>query len=607
MWKTYLQLSCVLLFILLLPVSVRGEVTNTKSIEHKISSLKTALGSERERLANELILSIESLSDSVQQTQYLSHIVSIAELLRDTKLYYRYRLYLARYQGDTGQKERIAIIQATSGSDQYVFYRGQACKEAANYFMKLELYDSVAIYLLMARDIFEPLHDTEELSGIYQTLGDLFYIGYLYDDAEKQYQKVLALYETNNSLPIWRKYVCLDNLALIELRRHNWYKAKAHFTKSLHWKLTYNAGKLTREDSIAVCYLYQELSIIAYRLKTDSEFESVWNKAIVIAVKMNLTTNIDVLYEIRGIFLYDHGQYDSAKYYLAKSIEINKRNIPRMVSGETYQYLAQVYSKMGDYKNAWLIQRDYTVIADSLNAGMLRGKFLGKLFLHEYKKYEKHVSQLNKEKYTLYALLFITLLLLLWVLVVLYKLRRANQYLVKKNLEVFRGDKIAANPHTLKQAPQPQDRVPIIDGYEAQLPSTQPENALDTDTEGINQESIIAALQSVMHNEKAYLDSKLTIEQLAKKINTNRYYLSRAINSVYNMNFSGYVNQYRINEAIRLFSLSEYQNYTLEGIANTVGFNTRASFIAAFQKQTGLLPSYFRKRLHSQQSESTGE
>lgn len=101
-----------------------------------------------------------------------------------------------------------------------------------------------------------------------------------------------------------------------------------------------------------------------------------------------------------------------------------------------------------------------------------------------------------------------------------------------------------------------------------------------------------------IETDKNFCRSDLSLEFIAKKLNTNRVYLSRAINDK-NIRFNDLINRYRVHEVIRILNdnTNPQVNYTLSGLAKEVGFNSDSVFIEAFKKQTGLTPSQFRKNL----------
>jgi len=98
-------------------------------------------------------------------------------------------------------------------------------------------------------------------------------------------------------------------------------------------------------------------------------------------------------------------------------------------------------------------------------------------------------------------------------------------------------------------------------------------------------------------SEKPYFYNKLTIENVADALHTNSKYLSQVINENYNNNFYTYINTHRINDAKEMLLSDKYENYSMEGIAKTVGFNSKSSFNTAFKKYTSFTPSEYKSDL----------
>jgi AraC-like DNA-binding protein len=102
-------------------------------------------------------------------------------------------------------------------------------------------------------------------------------------------------------------------------------------------------------------------------------------------------------------------------------------------------------------------------------------------------------------------------------------------------------------------------------------------------------------LLHVMETEKPYLNSKLTIAQLANAVQIPAHHLSQLINDRYNANFFEFVNAYRVEEVKARFVDPGYKNLTLLGIALESGFNSKASFNRIFKQVTGMTPSEYIK------------
>ena len=97
-------------------------------------------------------------------------------------------------------------------------------------------------------------------------------------------------------------------------------------------------------------------------------------------------------------------------------------------------------------------------------------------------------------------------------------------------------------------------------------------------------------------NEKLYCKGDITLEKIAMQMSINRVYLSRAVNRCTGKNFTTYMNELRIKEAIRIMS-DNNAGLSLEGIGFETGFNDRKTFYTAFKKITGLSPSKFSSNL----------
>jgi len=102
-------------------------------------------------------------------------------------------------------------------------------------------------------------------------------------------------------------------------------------------------------------------------------------------------------------------------------------------------------------------------------------------------------------------------------------------------------------------------------------------------------------LKKLMELEKPYLNSNLTIDDLALRLNINKRTLSNVINDEMETNIYGFINDYRINEFIKIISEEEMDHLSIEGIASKVGFKSKSSFNACFKKATGKTPSRYKR------------
>ena len=108
-------------------------------------------------------------------------------------------------------------------------------------------------------------------------------------------------------------------------------------------------------------------------------------------------------------------------------------------------------------------------------------------------------------------------------------------------------------------------------------------------------QDLIVQLKTMFEVDKVYIDPDLSLNQLAKKMGTNRATLSHVINQYFHKSFPALLNQYRVNEALRLLTEKSSKDYKLEVIGEMCGYRNRQVFHSAFKRETGITPNHFRK------------
>jgi tetratricopeptide (TPR) repeat protein/AraC-like DNA-binding protein len=133
------------------------------------------------------------------------------------------------------------------------------------------------------------------------------------------------------------------------------------------------------------------------------------------------------------------------------------------------------------------------------------------------------------------------------------------------------------------------------------------ENRIETNNKYSNspisenqKQELLNGIIDLMENKKLFLDTDINLEKIANHLNSNKKYISQIINEKYDQNVSNFINEYRIKEARQLLSDSEYKKLTIEGIATSVGFNSKSAFNISFKKITGITPSFYQKSVLSQ-------
>jgi AraC-like DNA-binding protein len=99
-----------------------------------------------------------------------------------------------------------------------------------------------------------------------------------------------------------------------------------------------------------------------------------------------------------------------------------------------------------------------------------------------------------------------------------------------------------------------------------------------------------------LKEDKGYLKLDYQISELSKETNIPVYLCSFVLNNVMQKNFRDWINEFRINCFIELYSVDKDKK-TIEAMAQESGFKNTATFYNAFKKLTGFSPSqYFKNR-----------
>ncbi len=103
---------------------------------------------------------------------------------------------------------------------------------------------------------------------------------------------------------------------------------------------------------------------------------------------------------------------------------------------------------------------------------------------------------------------------------------------------------------------------------------------------------IVALIKKAIVCEELFLDSDLTLSDLAESIDTSSHLVSQVLNQHMGTTFFDYVNENRIEAAKVL--LAQTTKSALD-ICYEVGFNARSSFYKAFKQITNTTPAQYRK------------
>jgi len=108
-------------------------------------------------------------------------------------------------------------------------------------------------------------------------------------------------------------------------------------------------------------------------------------------------------------------------------------------------------------------------------------------------------------------------------------------------------------------------------------------------------QEIVGRLKYEIKAQELFLNPQLTLSDLAEAIDESTNLVSQALNENLGKNFYEYINSFRLDHFIVLFSDPKHKQFTMLSSAYESGFNSKSTFNAFFKKSLGKSPrEYFK-------------
>jgi YesN/AraC family two-component response regulator len=276
-------------------------------------------------------------------------------------------------------------------------------------------------------------------------------------------------------------------------------------------------------------------------------------------------------------------EYKDAQHYLQEALDIyGVKEEEEGFMQDHYKLLAKAYKHTGDIEKSNFYLEKY--INTSEEFMKIQDSVSSVFKLQEVKKFKAELKSIKEEKeqnqsnlnYVLLATSAIILFLLL-ALLRFYRMKKRNEIKFEALLKkINSADKM--------------EEITVTKNEEFEEKST-------TDVPEETKQQILSGLKKLEEREY-FLQQECNSYNVAKKINTNTSYLSKVINSHFGKNFNSYINDLRINYAIlRLKNDVVFRSYSIQSIAEEVGYKSADSFTKYFKLNTGLNPSFYIKEI----------
>ena len=279
--------------------------------------------------------------------------------------------------------------------------------------------------------------------------------------------------------------------------------------------------------------------------------------------------------------------------WLQEGLDFSQKAPSAIYRSDLILKLSECHEMNGQHNLALNYYKLYKNETDSLfniekerTANELRIKYNTERAENEAKQTKLELLQENKKKQTLLLILLIVLIASSLMFYIYHKKNKFYKTIVLQNQEAIRRERLLKERiSSLEEGkvPQPTDNV------------SSPQYASSSLTEEKKSE-LFQALEKLMNEEHIYTDNLLTKDKVAKLLGSNRTYLSQIINEQTGKTFTQYINDYRIQDAIRILSDSNNQT-PIKNLSTELGFSSTTTFYKQFQTATGMTPTQYRNQV----------
>ncbi|MCM1531076.1 MAG: helix-turn-helix domain-containing protein [Ruminococcus flavefaciens] len=299
-------------------------------------------------------------------------------------------------------------------------------------------------------------------------------------------------------------------------------------------------------------------------------------------------------------FFEEEGQLDSALVYLHANEAIARRTPGAddlLLSA--LKDLARIYDKLQVRKKALDYKSEYLDFSDSVFNQKEFNSLKNKQVFYELERDASTIHRLNAVKTLqrsgLWVLSIAMAVFIALIAILCYQ---------KRKLKAAWVELYDRNRRQLEEELGNRQRIQYLEKTIEELKAVSESGPLEPDevperktvVQGEQRDKIASDIRRILESTEDYCASDYSIDKLAAAIGSNARYVSEVVNEVFGKNFRTLLNEYRIKKAmLRLGDTERYGKLTIKAIAESVGYKSQATFIAAFTKFTGLKPGIYQK------------
>lgn len=496
--------------------------------------------------------------------------------------------------------ELFSLSFKTGNSKKALFYANKALdialeqnfnKSAAIIYSNISLihikmgdYEKANEYNYRALRVFQKLKDTLQIARSNLNIG---LVSIMLKDYDKALLNITQAQSKFRLIDDQQGYsISLTNIGLIYINLKDYKLALRYFFEAVQIDEHNNDNYGVASNFTSIGEVYYDLGNLEKALQFLNQAHEIYNK---LDDKSGLAA---VYLKLARVFTRKN-ELPRALEYCNQSIRLFEETNEPVSKKDALEQLSLIHEKFGNYQHSLKIFREATMLKDSLfnidkaaKISMIEEKYINEKLTNENLKlrYSSEIQQVKLEgqKSLSRTYLIALIILVLAMLVIIVQFRKKNlayKFITMKNLELVKKE---------EELKKTRERMLTLTETDRNKPTLDPDE----------KEAILQRMEKLLEQNYIFTRTDLTIEKLAHRLSTNRTYLSQIINDVFGKSYSNFINEYRVNHAMKMLSDPVIgTKYSIDAIARESGFNSISNFNMVFKKFAGVTPSIFIKNI----------
>ncbi len=290
------------------------------------------------------------------------------------------------------------------------------------------------------------------------------------------------------------------------------------------------------------------------------------------------------------------GEYNQAIALTNKILDLAKSEHYDDEAARALHKLSQYYSSLGNDDKAQEYLLSYYATKDSIVSEREVANLSSMPLTNEINAMAQEIKQERKKKFQIIIGICVSVVFILLLALYLLRMISSNRKLREYSKQIYHKYVDALEAENREKNLRKSLELLKQDVVKTPIPSadTPKKRYINSTISPETVRDIEEKIEQILANSDVISDPKFSLHNLSDSVGYSYKLVSQVINETLGKNFKTLLNEHRIKEVCnRLIDKENYGDYTIEHIAQSVGFVSRSNFSVTFKSVVGITPSEF--------------